>query len=177
VRLERALRYTRPVFQFLRSLEAEGTRELVTGLKSTGPLMDGPDVVQRRGSPGDLPRLVEEVLAEWETSGLCPPSKVLILYERSSIERSALAGLEKLRDHPLKPYLEIVDQPNHRSIGHSSVHKAKGLDSLAVILVGLRPFAELSSPQDRYTYFMGASRARQLLACVDGWQTPPSDPA
>lgn len=171
VRLERALRYTRPVFQFLRSLEADGTRELVTGLKSTGPIMDGPDVVQRRGGAEELPRLVEEVLGEWETSGLCPPSKVLILYERSSIDRSALAGLEKLRGHPLKPYLEIVDQPNHRSIGHSSVHKAKGLDSLAVILAGLRPFSELTSPQDRYTYFMGASRARQLLACVDGLQS------
>lgn len=177
VRMERALRYTRPVFQFLRSLEADGTRELVTGVRSTGPLMDGPDVVQRRGTAEELPRLVEEVLSGWETSGLCPPSKVLILYERSSIERSALAGIEKLRDHPLKPYLDLVDQPNPRCIGHSSVHKAKGLDSLAVILVGLRPFVELTSPQDRYTYFMGASRARQLLACVDGIQAPGSGQA
>jgi hypothetical protein len=62
--------------------------------------------------------------------------------------------------------LEIVDSPNHNAIGHSSVHKSKGLDSLAVILVGLRSFSELTEPYDRYTYFMGASRARQLLACV-----------
>jgi hypothetical protein len=172
VQLERVLRYTRPVFQFLRGLEAEGTRELVYGLKSTGPLMDGPDVLLRGGTAEELPGLVEQVLEQWETSGLCPPTKVLILYERSSIDRSALAGIEKLREHPLQPYLELVDQPNHHSIGHSSVHKAKGLDSLAVVLVGLRPFAELTSPQDRYTYFMGASRARQLLACVDQLQSP-----
>lgn len=166
VRLARALRYTRPVFDFLRSLEAEGTRELVAGLKSTVELMDGPDVLQRQGGAEELPRMVEEVLEEWEASGLCAPTKVLILYERSTIERSVLADIKELCNHPLKPYVEVVDKPNHHSIGHSSVHKAKGLDSLAVILVGVRPFSALNNAQDRYTYFMGASRARQLLACV-----------
>jgi hypothetical protein len=37
---------------------------------------------------------------------------------------------------------------------------------LAVILVGLSSFDQLTRPYDRFTYFMGASRARQLLACV-----------
>ena len=35
-----------------------------------------------------------------------------------------------------------------------------------VILIDLRPFSELREAQDRMDYFMGASRARQLLAVV-----------
>ena len=52
------------------------------------------------------------------------------------------------------------------TIGHTSIHKAKGLDALAVILVGLPSFDQLTRPYYRYTYFTGVSRARQLLACV-----------
>jgi hypothetical protein len=48
----------------------------------------------------------------------------------------------------------------------TSVNKAKGLDALAVILVDFRPFGEIESPGFQTTYFMGASRARQLLAVV-----------
>ena len=44
--------------------------------------------------------------------------------------------------------------------------QAKSLDALAVILVGLPSFDQLTRPYDRFTYFMGASRAWQLLACV-----------
>ena len=38
--------------------------------------------------------------------------------------------------------------------------------SLAVILIDLNPFPGLGDEQDRMDYFMGASRARQLLAVV-----------
>ena len=91
---------------------------------------------------------------------------MLILYDRSQISNTPLAGLENLLDHPLRPYLETLDQPSVNAIGHTSIHKAKGLDALAVILIGLPPFGQLTRPYDRFTYFMGASRARQLLACV-----------
>jgi hypothetical protein len=91
---------------------------------------------------------------------------VLILHDRSQISNTPLAGLEHLLDHPLRPYLETLDQPFGNAIGHTSIHKAKGLDALAVILVGLPSFDQLTRPYDRFTYFMGASRARQLLACV-----------
>lgn len=47
-----------------------------------------------------------------------------------------------------------------------SINKAKGLDSLAVILVDLKAFAELPDKQSQMDFFMGASRARQLLAVV-----------
>lgn len=45
-----------------------------------------------------------------------------------------------------------------------SVNKAKGLDSLAVIMIDVERFDKLATPQEQMNYFMGASRARQLLA-------------
>lgn len=51
-------------------------------------------------------------------------------------------------------------------IRHTSIHKAKGLDSKAVILIGLAPHTDLTSDYDHYSWFMGVSRARQLLAVV-----------
>jgi hypothetical protein len=48
----------------------------------------------------------------------------------------------------------------------SSVNKAKGLDALGVILVDFQPLSEQTQPSYQVSYFMGASRARQLLAIV-----------
>lgn len=166
LRLNRAFRYARPVYRFLTQLDGEGTHDLVAGLQTDGGLPDGPDVVLREGAALELPAIVEQILEEWEASGLCTPSKVLILYDRSSISKTSLSGVSDLAGHALLPFAETLDRPQEAAIGHSSIHKAKGLDALGVILVGLRPFEQLTTPYDRFTYFMGASRARQLLACV-----------
>lgn len=166
LRLTSALRYTRPIYRFLKQLDGEGSHALVAGLQCDGQLPEGPEVVVHDSTPLQTPSIVEGILDAWETSGMCSPSKVLILYDRSQIAKTDLAGLESLNDHPLNPFLETINQPVSDAIGHSSIHKAKGLDALAVILVGLRPFNQLTRPYDRFTYFMGASRARQLLACV-----------
>jgi hypothetical protein len=45
-----------------------------------------------------------------------------------------------------------------------TVNKAKGLDSLAVIMIDIEGFDKLSKPQEQMNYFMGASRTRQLPA-------------
>jgi hypothetical protein len=50
------------------------------------------------------------------------------------------------------------------TIRHTSIHKAKDLDSKAVILIGL-PHQVLAS--DYYSWLMAVSRARQLLAIVE----------
>lgn len=44
--------------------------------------------------------------------------------------------------------------------------QAKGLNSKAVILIGLPPFRDLTSDYDHYSWFMGLSRAKPLLAVV-----------
>ena len=166
LRLNCALRYTRPIYRFLKQLDGEGSHDLVAGLHSDGQLPDGPEVEIHQAAASQTPALVEQILDRWNSSGLCAPSKVLILHDRSQIGNTPLAGLENLLNHPLRPYLETLDQPSGNAIGHTSIHKAKGLDALAVILVGLPSFDQLTRPYDRFTYFMGASRARQLLACV-----------
>ena len=166
LRLNCALRYTRPIYRFLKQLDGEGSNDLVTGLHSDRQLPDGPEVEIHQAVASQTPALVEQILDRWHSSGLCAPSKVLILHDRSQIGNTPLAGLENLLNHPLRPYLETLDQPSGNAIGHTSIHKAKGLDALAVILVGLQSFDQLTRPYDRFTYFMGASRARQLLACV-----------
>jgi len=166
LRLNRALRYTRPIYRFLKELNGEGSQDLAASLQTDGQLPDGPEVEIHQATAAQTPAVVEQILDHWKTSGLCAPSKVLILHDRSQIGNTPLAGLEQLLDHPLRPYLETLDQPTGDAIGHTSIHKAKGLDALAVILVGLPSFDQLTRPYDRFTYFMGASRARQLLACV-----------
>ena len=68
-----------------------------------------------------------------------------------------MVGAWKLADYEQK-------QPGQVSL--LSVNKAKGLDSLAVVLIDVKPFVSMSEEQEQMDYFMGASRARQLLAVV-----------
>jgi hypothetical protein len=166
VRLDQTLRYTRPIHEFLLQLNAEGTQDLVAGLPRQGALIDGPEVTTHETSSDAAIETIAEILADWQASGLCTPSKVLLLYDRSQINRTPLAGVEFLHQHRLVSYGDLQDQPESNTIAHCSIHKAKGLDSLAIILIVPRAFDQLTEPYDRFTYFMGASRARQLLACV-----------
>ena len=53
-------------------------------------------------------------------------------------------------------------------IRHLSINRAKGLDAVAVIMVGTEPFPQIRKVDNQYTYFMGASRAKQMLAVVHG---------
>lgn len=52
-------------------------------------------------------------------------------------------------------------------LSHAPIHKAKGLDAKAVIVIGLPPHAALASDYDAYSWSMAVSRARQLLAVVE----------
>jgi hypothetical protein len=49
-------------------------------------------------------------------------------------------------------------------------HRSKGMDFLAVIIIDFAPFEELTADSKHVdvqeAYFMGASRARQLLGVV-----------
>lgn len=176
VRLDQTLRYTRPIHEFLLQLEAEGTQDLVAGLPRQGALIDGPEVTIHATSSETASETIAQILAAWQSAGLCTSSKVLLLYDRSQINRTSLADIETLNKHRLMPYGDLQANPEPNTIAHSSIHKAKGLDALAVILVVPRPFDQLTDPYDRFTYFMGASRARQLLACVHVSDDAPSSP-
>lgn len=53
------------------------------------------------------------------------------------------------------------------TIRHLSINRAKGLDALALIVVGVPPFASLGRGDDQCTYFMVASRAKQRLVAME----------
>ena len=59
-----------------------------------------------------------------------------------------------------------IDDRTPGNLALISVNKAKGLDSLAVIMIDVEKFDKLATPQEQMNYFMGASRARQLLAII-----------
>jgi hypothetical protein len=56
--------------------------------------------------------------------------------------------------------MAIFYDPDQRQLFRN---KAKGLDSLAVIMIDVEKFDKLATAQEQMDYFMGASRARQLL--------------
>jgi hypothetical protein len=52
------------------------------------------------------------------------------------------------------------------AISFISAQRAKGLDARAVILMDFPPRKELQGQKDTINYFMGASRARLMLAII-----------
>jgi hypothetical protein len=103
----------------------------------------------------DLPRNTQS------DQGWCRPEQVLVLSRRSRKADSVLKDCAKLAGRPMVKYLER--RPGE--VGMLSVNRAKGLDALAVLLLDYGPWQELSD-HDQVVFFMGASRARQLLAVV-----------
>jgi hypothetical protein len=166
VRLQPAVRYTRPLWEFFRSHPSPATSRMIEALGHGDHLPEGPDPEVHSLSPGtDAGDLLESILARWRKSGLCDPTDVLILHAQSDITRSPLGDKRVLGSHNLREWSEQEDAPN--TIRHTSIHKAKGLDSKAIILIGLPPHKNLESDYDHYSWFMAVSRARQLLAIVE----------
>jgi len=166
VRLQPAVRYTRPLWQFFCDHSSPATANMIEALGQGDHLPEGPDVeVHSLPTEASVRECIETILARWKKTGLCNPSDVLILHAQSNIAYSPLAGNNSLIGHDLRECTEQEDAPN--TIRHTSIHKAKGLDSKAVILIGLAAHKDLSSDYDHYSWFMAVSRARQLLAIVE----------
>ena len=161
LQLLKTLRYTRPIFQYLAGLQSPALENLKSGLFQRGSLPEGPDVVILSAGVQEVPAQIEEILASWFDQGWCRPEQVLILSRHRNIQHSCLAEVKTLTGKPL------VDSLSRRAgeIGVLSVNRAKGLDALAVILVDYAPWETLSAG-DQVGVFMGASRARQLLAII-----------
>jgi hypothetical protein len=105
---------------------------------------------------------LEEIVTRWVNDGLCQADEILILSPHGTKVKTSLAGCSQIGEWPLVSC--VIRKPGELSL--LSINKAKGLDSLAVIMIDTQSFDEHSSPQQRMDYFMGASRARQLLAII-----------
>ncbi len=161
VRLTRTVRYTLPVFEYLKSLPSQALQQLAGGLVQRGSLPDGPEVAEHTVEAAQVPALADRIISDWLERGWCRPEQVLVLSRRSRKVDSALRECVQLAG------CSLVDHLGRRpgEIGMLSVNRAKGLDALAVLLVDYAPWDTLSD-DDRIGWFMGASRARQLLAII-----------
>lgn len=169
-RLPHALRYTRPVFEFLETLKSPGTEGLVAQLSEPDEMPEGPEVVSSHlpgASNAEVEAEVRNVISNWVEVGYCRPEEVLILHTRTDLKKSALGECRQIAGLPLVEYGAPLE-PGRKAIRHLSINRAKGLDAVAVIVVGVAPFGSITKTDDQYTYFMGASRAKQLLAVVHG---------
>jgi hypothetical protein len=165
VRLQPAVRYTRPLWQFFCDHTSPATAGMIDSLGNGDHLPEGPaPEIHPLPAGADACALVESILARWKKSGLCDPSEVLILHAQSTLAKSPLGDRGVLAGRNLRECTEEEDSPD--CIRHTSIHKAKGLDSKAVILIGMPTHRDIATDYDHYTWFMAVSRARQLLAIV-----------
>ena len=156
------LRYTLPIFRLLKTLRSEATTSLVNNLRYRTLLPEGPTVELYEVAPEGTALKVEEVVTRWVNDGFCQLDEILILSPHGTKEKTSLANYSRIGEWPL---VGLKDR-KAGELALVSINKAKGLDSLAVIMIDIDRFDKLSKAQEQMNYFMGASRARQLLAIV-----------
>ena len=105
---------------------------------------------------------MEEIVTRWVNDGFCRLDEILILSPHSTKAKTSLASHSTIGEWPLVG----LDRRNPGELSLLSINKAKGLDALAVIVIDVERFDKLVSAQEQLNYFMGASRARQLLAIL-----------
>jgi hypothetical protein len=135
----------------------------VRNLRYRTTLPEGPDVELYEVAPEQTAVKVEEVVTRWVNDGFCRLDEILILSPHSTKAKTSLASHSRIGEWPLVG----LDRRNPGELSLLSINKAKGLDALAVIVVDVERFEKLASAQEQLNYFMGASRARQLLAILN----------
>jgi hypothetical protein len=163
VHLIQCLRYTRQIHAYLQDLDCPSLRELVAGLGAPPAWSQGVEVERVTTAPAEVPACVSEIVSRWVDQGWARPEQILVLSRRSRLKKSALRELTQLGNHPLVESFH----PERGQIGFGSVNRAKGLDRLAVIVIDFPEWPALPDTE-RIPFFMGVSRARQLLAVVGG---------
>ena len=166
LRLPHSLRYTRPVFEFLQNLTVPGRNTFGNSLGSPLYLSEGPDVVIAEARPEETAEMVSAIASDWVSKGLCRAHDIMILGYRRDRTLTSLGALDALGDLPLCDYSSSVPDG---SVAYLNIHRSKGLDRLAVILIDMPRWEESANQGDEgnlEAYFAGASRARQLLAVV-----------
>lgn len=162
-------RYTRPVFDYLCSLESPQTKALIEGLHDDGKLLIGPEVVHRHNvaSIKDAKVKAARLLTKWFKDGLFDASDVLLLTRHDPFSPTRTWFTEN------EGFAKMIITPAHdpearaqNKLRVTSFHKAKGLDARAVVLLDTLPWSDLRSG-DREGFWTAASRARQLLAIVE----------
>lgn len=164
LRLPVAHRFTRPIHAFLQSLAPTGAAPLARQLgvsDSTPP--EGPEV-ELVDAGDDAGATMAAIVRRWEEAGFCHPKDVVVLGRRSLRTESELGDRASIEGVGVQDYRGDWDK---NEVRYLSINKSKGLDFLAVVVIGLpRPEECVDRPDWHELLFMAASRARQVLAVV-----------
>jgi hypothetical protein len=144
----------RYLFRFLKTLQTEATLNLVNNLRYRTALPEGPDIELYNVKPENTAVKLEEVVRRWVNDGFCRLDEILnlILSPHGTKAKTSLAGCSKIGEWPLGSF--VVGKPGELSL--LSINKAKGLVSLAVIMIDVQSVDKLSSAQEQMDYFMGS---------------------
>jgi hypothetical protein len=132
-------------------LRAPGTEGLVARLSEPEDLPEGTGVVSLHlpgASNADVEAEVRNVISGWVEAGYCRPEEVLILHTRTDLKKSALNECREIACLPLVEYGTPLE-PGQKGIRHLSINRAKGLDAVAVIVVGVAPFRSITKTDDQ----------------------------
>ena len=166
VKLRKSLRYTIPILNYLRSLNAAGTQHLVKGLNPHESLPIGPEVQILSAHIDASAEAIEKIIHDWKKKGLCKPDEVALIGPRKWLMDTSIGTTTLLCGFEVADYSEEVEG----KITYIGAHRSKGMDFLAVILIDFEPFEKLANNESdisaQEAYFLGASRARQLLGVV-----------
>ncbi|KAF0093280.1 MAG: Uncharacterized protein E1N59_2972 [Puniceicoccaceae bacterium 5H] len=115
--------------------------------------------VELHEAPDDQDAIIaaEAVAIRWIEEGLAAPEEILVIGVSNDRRKHALGAT--FAGHPL---VELSERSS-RQIAYISGGRCKGLESLAVILIGFGDLNKLE-PSYQQTFFLAASRARQHLA-------------
>lgn len=161
-RLQRPVRYTRQLRRFIARLKTPTTDELLRDFQNhiTG-LPEGPDPeLVSAGSEQEEAGRCAELVQGWIDRGLARPHEIAVLFPSSRKPPKWLGKVHGL-------IFDGSPNPPKDAIRAISVHKAKGLERRAIVLVGFAEWDEIKD--DAYkamTYIMGATRAQNLLGIV-----------
>jgi hypothetical protein len=95
------LRYSLPIFRFLKTLQSETTTSLVNNLRYRTTLPEGPDVELYEAKPERTAVKMEEDVTRWVDDGFCRLDEILILSPHGTKAKSALAGHSDIGEWPL----------------------------------------------------------------------------
>ena len=162
ISLSRTVRYSAPIYRYLKSLNTPAVAPLSGALNAREQLPEGPEVEFVQCERETTLQNVGKIVARWIDTGLCRAEQILLISSHGSRAKSALADVDQIGG------VEVVDYLDRKPacISMTSAQKSKGLDALAVVLIDFPPFEEISEDGYQTSYFIGASRARQLLAVV-----------
>ncbi|MEQ2009991.1 MAG: hypothetical protein ABMA26_24665 [Limisphaerales bacterium] len=106
VRLQKSVRYSRPILAFLKILHAPAVADLVDGLQQRGSLPEGPEVEEHSLPREDTAKTVAAIIRRWTEAGLCRPDEILLLSLHGRLEKSALSGFSELNGIPVVDFLK-----------------------------------------------------------------------